>query len=237
MDINAKGNKGGLRGPFEILEHKSGSVPTYPILWSHNADRERTLSFEAESEALPRKAKSADVQKLIDSKVAALWATASHCHFSRDTRFTSQSTAMQFSQQVSLGGRAWLSIQLPSPDLEKALVLWGNSTLGLLIHWLYSNRQHAGRGSIGREPLPDLPALDVRALSREQLKEAVAAFDELSSLPLLPIYQLDKDPVRALLDERLGRGVLGLEANHLAGIDLLRRKLAAEPSLRGGKDD
>lgn len=59
----------------------------------------------------------------------------------------SQSTGMQFTPRPTIGGRAWLSIKLPSVELEKALVLWANTSLGLLLRWWHSNKQQSGRGA------------------------------------------------------------------------------------------
>ena len=56
--------------------------------------------------------------------------------------------------------------------------------------------------------------------------------------PMLPVNQIDADPVRAELDRRLFSEVLGLPEELCAKdgpMDLLRRKLAAEPSIHGGK--
>jgi hypothetical protein len=52
MDVNADTSSGGIRGPFEIIPLKPGSSPTYPVLWSHNAERERTMMFEPDKEGL-----------------------------------------------------------------------------------------------------------------------------------------------------------------------------------------
>jgi hypothetical protein len=40
---------------------------------------------------------------------------------------------MQFTPRKSIGGRAWLSISLETAEREKALVLWANTSLGLLL--------------------------------------------------------------------------------------------------------
>ena len=50
MDINGNTSDGGIRGPFHIEPLKSGSAPTYPVLWAHDAERERQMEFEADSE-------------------------------------------------------------------------------------------------------------------------------------------------------------------------------------------
>jgi hypothetical protein len=237
-DINFSTPGGGIRGPFIISDVQKNSTPTYPALWKHEATREITLMFDADSEAQPRQAKNAKEKALIEHKVAAIWATASHCHFNQNFRFNSQSTAMQFTPRRSIGGRAWISIRLATEEQEKALVAWANTTFGLLLHWYHANKQQSGRGNIGRTALQDLPVLDVTALAPTQLKAAVEIFNDLKHENLLPFHELDRDPVRKMLDQRFGAEVLGIPAAVLqegGPVELVRMKLAQEPSIRGGK--
>lgn len=237
-DINGLTAKGGIRGPFDKRTIQPGSVPTYPVLWEHEAERERTICFEAEAECVPRVGRDEGEQKAIDVKIDNLWATASHCHFNRDFRFNSQSTAMQFSQACSLGGRAWLSIKLRTRRQEKALALWGNTTLGILLYWWFANKQQPGRGSIGKSALGSFVILDVTALSNAQLESAESLFDELSCRSLQTIDRLASDEARAALDQLFLTNCLRLPEDwHEEGgvVDLLRRKLASEPSIIGGK--
>ncbi len=237
-DINFTPSSGGIRGPFVISDVQKNSTATYPVLWKHDAGRETTLMFDAESEAQPRKAKNAKEKALIDYKVATILATASHCHFNQNFRFNSQSTAMQFTPRRTIGGRAWISIRLAKAEQEKALVAWGNTTFGLLLHWYHANKQQSGRGNIGRTALQDLHVLDVTALTSKQLKAAAKIFDDLKDENLLPFHELNKDPVRQKLDERFAIEVLGLPASFVqpgGPLDLTRKKLAQEPSIRGGK--
>jgi hypothetical protein len=237
-DINFSPSGGGIRGPFVISDAESNSAPTYPALWKHNAARETKLVFDADSQAQPRHAKNAAEKAVIDHKVAAIWATASNCHFNQNFRFNSQPTAMQFTKRRTIGGRAWISIQLKSEQQEKALVAWGNTTFGLLLHWYHANKQQSGRGNIGRTALQDLPVLDVAAITSTQLEAAGKIFDELKGEPLLPFHELDKDPVRQTLDRRFAVEVLGLPltaAQPGGPLELARMKLAQEPSISGGK--
>ena len=237
-DINGNTSTGGIRGPFDIFPIKPNSVPTYPVLWSHDAESERTMSFDEDCEGLPRQGSRSEEQAIVDLKVASIWNTASHCHFNRDFRFNSQSTGMQFTPRKTIGGRAWLSIRLSSVDQEKALVLWANTSLGLLLHWWHANKQQSGRGSIGKTMLQTLPILDVTDLEPKLLAEAVKLFDAMSEQPLLPLHELDRDPIRKELDEAFARNVLGLpEPIFRSGgpLELLRMKLSREPSIRGSK--
>jgi hypothetical protein len=83
-----------------------------------------------------------------------------------------------------------------------------------------------------------LPILNIPALTPTQLEAAVKIFGEMSHKELLPIHEIDKDPTRKELDERFGREVLGLPEPILqpgGALDVLRMKLAQEPSIRGNK--
>jgi hypothetical protein len=237
-DINGDNANGTIRGPFTIATVEEGSAPTYPVLWSHDAHREATLQFEGDAKAQHKRPASKEDQESVDLKAASIWNTASHCHFNQNFQFNSQPTAMQFTPRRTIGGRAWPSISLASVDLEKALVLWGNTSLGLLLHWWHSNKQQAGRGNVTPTALETLPILNVAAIYPEQLRKAVELFDELCEKQMLPVHEIDNDPARRELDERFASDVLGLpEWIVLPGgpLELLRVKFALEPSIRGNK--
>ena len=108
------------------------------------------------------------------------------------------------------------------------------------MHWWHANKQQSGRGSIGKSALKDLPILDVTALKPKQLDNAVKLFEAMSGKELLPLHEVDKDSVRKELDEKFAQNVLGLPAPIFVSggpLDLLRMKLAREPSIRGHKID
>lgn len=240
LDISGDTASGEIRGPFDIQElGGTRKAPTYPVLWSHDADRERTMLFEADCEGCPRHGRNSAEQALIARKTAAIWETASHCHFNRDFRFNSQSTGMQVTRRRTIGGRAWLSIRLASEAHEKALVVWANTSLGMLLHWWHANKQQAGRGSIGKSMLLSLPVLNVMALTSNQLTAAENLFDQMCNRDLLPLNEIDRDSVRCDLDSEFAVNVLKLPK---AIIELdgplysLREKLAQEPSIRGSKE-
>ncbi|MFW6116239.1 MAG: hypothetical protein ACOC6F_00795 [bacterium] len=238
MDINGDTPDGRIRGPFMIKPIETGDAPTYPVLWTHDAQRERCMEFEADSEGIVRQGRDPAEDRFAQEKASAIWATASHCHFNRDFRFNSQSTAMQFSNTKTIGGMAWPSIILSAVEHEKVLTLWGNSTLGLLLHWWYVNKQQAGRGRSGVAALPSMPVLDITKLSQEALIQAVAIFDEMKHEELRPVNEIAGDEVRAEIDGRLVIEVLGLPPELTAPdgpIALLRQKLALEPSITGSK--
>ena len=123
-------------------------------------------------------------------------------------------------------------------EQEKALVLWANSSLGLLLHWWHANKQQSGRGRIVLTALSSLPVLDVNKLSEEQLSKAVSIFDEMKHWELRPVNEIAQDPVRQEIDMRLATEVLGFPPELVVPdgpLALLRQKLALEPSITGSK--
>lgn len=130
-------------------------------------------------------------------------------------QFNSQATAMQFTQRPTLGGRAWLSITLKSASREKVLVLWANSSLGLLLYWWSANREQIGRGNIGKSVLQFMPVLAIDALTAEQIAAAEKLFDKYSKQQMRPMHEMDQDSIRRSLDYAIIKEVLGVpEALH-----------------------
>ena len=86
--------------------------------------------------------------------------------------------------------------------------------------------------------IPNIPTLDTRALTDAQHAEAKRQFKLLSNERFLPFDQIDEDRARAKLDRAILVKVLGLPESLVAPdgpIDLIRRKLAREPQIHGGK--
>ena len=104
--------------------------------------------------------------------------------------------------------------------------------------WWHSSKQHPGRGIITKTTLATLPVLDVTALTPAQLASAARIFDDTCQLPLKPLHELHLDDNRKLIDRRFYGEVLNLPDALLRDdgpLDILRVKLAQEPSIRGSK--
>jgi len=236
LDIRSDLVDGSPRGPFALIQPPKSEAPTYPMLWAHDAKVERRLVVEIDSEGeVKNKASS---QNEIDAKAARIWASATRAHYNGDFRFNSQSLAVAMTNRKCIGGRAWPSVILQDSSREYAFSLWCNSTLGLLLHWWLSNKSQAGRGTVSVTAIPNIPTLDTRALSDVQHAEARRQFDLLRDERFLPFDQIDEDPARAKLDRAILVDVLGLPESLVEDggpIDLIRRKLAREPQIHGGK--
>ncbi len=238
MDINAANDDGTARGPFDIVRPPRDAAPTYPVLWAHNAKRERSLYIEPDSQGEVKNGTTEAERKEIRAKAGSIWRSATRAHYNRDLRFNSQSLLVAMTERRSIGGHAWPSVVFADRDHEYAFALWCNSSVGLLLHWWSTNKTQAGRGRTSVTAIPNIPTLDTRALTEEQHTAAQEAFEAMRDLRFLPFDQIDEDPARAELDRRLLVDVLGLPASLCepdGPIDLLRRKLAREPQIHGGK--
>ncbi len=213
------------KGPF--TKAAPSPVATYPTLWNHNAKKETRMICEPDFQLR--------VNIGMESKAAELWETASRVHYSRGFRFTSQPIAVAFTEKESIGGEAWPNVNFSDKRFDYAMLIWGNSTLGLLSYWWHSSRQQAGRGRTTFKALGSLPILDFRALSDAQLTTAEAIFNEFRDLELQPAYLADADPNRALLDQRVIRQLLNLPQPTYQATRRLAAKWCAEPSVHGNK--
>ena len=213
------------RGPFSKIS--ASPTATYPCLWNHDAKKESRIVCVADSQL--------QVRPGMEEKAATVWATASRAHLNRDFRFNSQPLAAAFTEQASIGGRAWPNVIFNDKRFDYAFTIWANSTLGLLCFWWCSNRQVSGRGTTTIRSAESLPILDFSALTEEQLRTAEAIFNEFRNKELKPAYLADADPNRALLDKRVICDLLGFDRDTYVAVRKLAAKWCAEPSVHGGK--
>ena len=203
-------------------------IPTYPMLWNHDARKETKLIVQPDSEGR--------IRPNMHTRAADIWDTRSHAHYSADFRFNSQPIGVAFTEDQTIGGTAWPNLKFDSRELEIAHTLWGNSTLGLLLYWWHSSRQQAGRGRIPITAIRTMPTLDVRSLSDSQLKVVEGIFEDFKDREFLPANEAWRDESRKELDRRVLVELLGLPEEKVMGaLDMLRLKWCSEPSVHGGK--
>ncbi len=202
-------------------------IPTYPGLWSHDAQREKRMV------CLP----DCELQAKIgmEAKANRIWAFASRTHITQDFGLGSQPLMAAFTEEVSIGGRAWPNVKFPDPRYDYAFVLWCNSTLGLLLFWWEASRQQDGRAITTITKVGSLPTLDLRELTDQQFATAKEIFDDFRYLDLKPAYLADCDKKREMLDRQVMCDLLGYDKDTFRAVRNLTRKWCTEPSVHGGK--
>ena len=217
------------REPFDVqpLEARNAAI-SYPVLWTHAAERERTLVIVPDSQGVVKPGR--------EDHAAEIWnRTATRLHCNLDFRLNSQSLAACLTAELSIGGRAWPNFQIERPALEEAVVLCANSTLGLMAFWWVATRQQQGRARITITTLPDLPILDVRSLTEAGIAKASKHFEELRDRRFLPANEAYRDEARKDLDCAVLVDLFGLPEEVLEAFSVIRNQWCAEPSVHGGK--
>ena len=227
----------GLRGPFckDVLEE--GDVPEYPMLWAHHADSRKDdwdpdkwdvrMRVEPDCQAVIREGANHE------QRAKQLWKeTASRVCFNRDFGFSSNRLAACRADKPLLGGRAWPNFKCCDTRHEYPIVLWMNTTLGLISFWWKGTRQMHGRSSITVTQLPSLPIYNMCKLDDAQLGRAEKMFEEYSKKYLLPAVHAHQDDVRKDLDKAVLVDLLGLPSDILESLELLREMWCAEPSVK-----
>ena len=220
----------GERGAFDI-EEDCTDTDLYPGLRHVNAPTQRALVVEPDCHLIIRPNRHEKAQMILSRN--------SRIHFNVDMTFSANSLGVLFTEKPALGISSLPSLVFDKPIYDYVWTLWGNSTLGLLLHWAHSGKQQPGRGRGSRTALLQMPTLDVRCLSDEALANAERIFHSLKHKKdkrMLPFNEIKDDPVRHELDSRLLSEVLGITSGdaHNA-VHRLRELLSVEPSIHGGK--
>ena len=217
------------RGAFDV-EIGCTDTDLYPGLWHVNAPRQRAMVVRPDCHLITRPNCHGKAQKIL--------ARNGRVHFNLNMRFNANSLGVLFTEKQAIGIALIPNIAFKDRNhkYDYAWTLWGNSTLGLLLHWAHSSKQQPGRGMNGRKNLLQMPTLDVRCLSDKALANAERIFHDLKHQRMLPFNEADHDPVRHELDRLLLTEVLNITTEDAHNvIHRLRELLCAEPSIHGGK--
>ena len=217
------------RGPFEIVTLMAGKTPSYPVLWAHDAGSGRESQIDVAPDA------AGWVRAEMAERALEVWATATRLHINRDFRLNSQALAACVTAEECIGGRAWPSFALENAAWEEVVGLWMNTTLGLIGYWFAASRQQQGRASLTVTRLADLVTVDPCTLTDKQLAAAGDVFERFKRRPLRPANEAYRDATRRELDEAMLCEVLGLSADILTPLAVLRTQWCEEPSVHGGK--
>ncbi len=228
-DINGAGG----RGPFDIVGILDGEYPTFPVLWAHHAGqndgvKERRLVVNPDSSGI--------VRTNCNAEAFDLWRdSASRLHFNLNFQINSQSLAACLTERPTIGGEAWPSFLAQEPNWEIPILLWANTTFGLMTFWWTGTRQQQGRSRLTRTQRGKYLSIDPRKLNINQLNKAKEIFKHFKDKVFLPANEAYRDKNRQKLDEAILTDLLCLEPTIFDGINILREQWCREPSVHGGK--
>jgi len=210
-----------FNGPFKWPEPLT-SASKYPVFWG--LEKANTMKRRPNLALSP-------IPGADDDRIKHVWETASHVHIRGHLRTTSERLCFSYTDGLVIGGNLWPSVCV-KPQYAKALVLWGNSTLGILCRWQLSGKQHLGRSLIGLSDTKLIPVPNFPDMAKSTLRGFDASFDELCDVQLDTIMNMWRDPGRKSVDSAVlgSLGASGLEGE----LGKLREALCREPTINGG---
>ncbi|HZP57836.1 MAG TPA: hypothetical protein VFC53_09820 [Dehalococcoidia bacterium] len=199
----------------------------YPAYWGHDASECVSLATTPNRYLAPvARAKPGRPLR----RVTDLWPKAGRVMLAERMWLHTQRLVSVRLPEAALANVWWpFRLQEEDPEAEKALVLWLNSTLGLITLLSFREETRGAWVAFKKPVLEELPVLDVTTLGKTALRAFADAFDKIAQDQLEPLPRMDSDPVRAAIDVAVSR-ILKLPV-----LDVLRNLLAQEPviSLRG----
>ncbi len=243
-DITGLHSDSSHRGAFdkhELSNRDAYGQVSYPIIWNHDAEQERTILVKPDSEGKIRpdmKERALSIWKGYEGSNRGM-AGATKLHINLDFRMSSQSLGACLTPCRAIGGYAWPSFQFTDTKnldiYEKAMAIWMNTTLGLISRWWVSSRQQPGRSRLGVSSMANIPVLDLKQLSEKQLRKLSSLSEQYGSEGLKPACMADLDHIRQAIDRAVLCDVLGLPQGIHHPLDIIRRKWCIEPSVMGGR--
>ena len=217
-------------GAFAFDPIRPGEIPTYPALWSAEAERQRSILTAPTHEGHPAITD--------EDRLRQMLAQRSDLFISRNLRLTSQALAAARTERLMMGGSSWTALLSDDDGTKSALAIWLNSTLGLMVRTCYAQTTHTGRARLQIRGLYGFPVPDFAADSEagEQAR-AIAAqhIAELAALELQPASYAFQDANRQRVDS-VALAMVGLGENQQANaaVAALRQQWCREPSVHGG---
>ena len=199
------------------------TLSSYPAFWGHSAAGVSTLTAAPNKWLAPR-AEAAKGRNLRD--VSLLWPKAGKILIAEKMRLNTQKMVCLRSDQDVLSNVWWPCRFLNdsnADEKEKALCIWLNSTLGLVL-MIASRVSTEGPWAQFKKPaLTELPVLNFEKLKKGGLTKLASAFDSLHNTELSPLSEMNCDSVRADIDKTICN-VLGIN-----DISPIRNLLGNEP--------
>lgn len=201
---------------------RSEAATPFPAVLGHSSSRHLSIALEPDSflTPLPAPKNNRPLRRVED-----LWPKAARILIAERLRInTARLLAARCSEAVL--SNVWWPYRPStnaSPEAEKALILWLNSTLSI-VQMLAVRAETEGAWIELRKPvIAGLPVMAVEQLTSAQLAQLSNLFDEISNDELLPLPLMAEDPVRTRIDVGLA------EALRIPDISRIRSMLSREP--------
>ncbi len=198
---------------------RTDAVTAYPMVENHDTEQRTRLVAGPDKYLAPlTQPRPGRHLKAVDQ----LWPKAGRLLVAERLRLdTTRVVAMRSETRVL--SNVWWPIRVQDAPAEKALVVWLNSSLGLLTILAQRTSTEGGWVAMKKADLEMLPVLDLRRVSPAQLQGLSNLFDEMAEAEFERLPAMAQCPARHVLDDGISE-ILGLP-----DLGKLRELLASEP--------
>jgi hypothetical protein len=198
---------------------RTDSVTAYPMVENHDTDLRRSIAVAADKYLAPL-AKPRPGRNL--KRVDQLWPKSGRLLVAERLWLnTTRVVAMRSDTRVL--SNVWWPTKVEDVLAEKGLVVWLNSSLGLLTILAQRTSTEGGWVAMKKADPEELPVLDARQLKPSQLQALAELFDGLAETEFERLPAMAQCQGRRALDDGLSR-ILGLP-----DLEMLRTLMASEP--------
>lgn len=215
-------NKNGKRAPF--MRYPIDDTAVHRVLINNKKSEQTTIMTQPDGMAVPKHHAS-------EEHIRRVAKTATRLHVNQLCRYTSQSVLFPYTQEPTLASGAFPSFNLNTKH-EKAMAIWGNSSLGIMCFWIHAGKQQLGRGKATKTSMENMPILDVNKLDQRTIKAFNRTFDRYFDNKLQPMNMCYSDPIRNAIDDEI---MSALKIDH--SLDDIRSRFCREPVVRSGRVD
>ena len=200
---------------FEVNKANTGTF--YKAFWGFDSDITKTLTQKPNAVLEPKNAKQA----------RALWDKRAKLLIVERARLNTYPVLSVYLSEDVLSNVFW-PVKLDD-DLAKMLVVWLNSTFGILQLLSIAEVTCGPWVEFKKGYLQELPILNISKLNHTAKTEMIKLYEKICSMKFKPLpLEFAKPQVRKMIDEELCK-ILGIDAN----LDTLYMLLSKEPMMTG----
>jgi hypothetical protein len=206
---------------------KTDSETPYHAVWGYISDVHSKI-LQSTNQDLAPLATALTGRNLRDPHL--LWSRAGTLMLSKGLRLTTAGLVAVVVPSPALSNVWWPTRWISEDErerlvMERNLALWFNSTLGLLSMLMQRQETEGSWVKFPKGWYEELNVLNIRTLNNSQKKVLDDLWTQVHTKNVLPIPQMENDPIRKMIDDAFSNVL------NIPPIDKLRSMLAREPLL------
>ena len=218
------------RGPFTVhLGAPRQWRSSFASLWTTDGKTQRTLELDADSRLEPRD--DLPYRSGLDRAWTAYNNAKSQLHVNLRPQLTSQALMAACTRWPIVSAAAWITFRPRRLSWRYPLIIWMNSTLGIIHRWIYANRTQTGRAASTKLSIGDMMCPDPAYIDPPTMRKFRLLYRTLRDRPLRPMMHAAVDTDRRVLDYDFLETTMGWPEKRLRRLIHIAEQWRQEPHI------